>query len=414
MYEIKRKISQDIKKHLDAREITMLVGPRQAGKTTLLRQIQKEIKSAGQKTLFLNLDIEKDSVHFKSQESLIRKIRLEIGDTGGIVFMDEIQRKPNAGLFLKGLYDMDLPYKFVVSGSGSLELKSKMRESLAGRKRMFELFPVSFAEFADFRTGYRYTDHLAEYMGTEKQTARGFLDEYLHFGGYPRVVTETILEDKRRILEDLFRSYIEKDIVFLLGVERPDAYGKLIRLLASHTGRLLNFSSLAAATALSGQTVRTYLWYAEQTFILAVLTPFSRNKTKEITKSPVPYFTDLGFRNHSLGFTGSPVPPSEYGFLFQNWVYTILVERAGRTGERLGFWRTTDKAEVDFVLDGPEGPLPVEVKHVALKKQEMKRSLRSFIGIYHPREAWVVNLELDGECRVDSTRVRFLPWYKLL
>ena len=122
---ITRKLEKELVDHLDKKEISLIVGPRQAGKTTLMRWLQRQIKSRGGQTLFLNLDVEHHKPYFESQQSLLGKIELELGGTTGIVFIDEIQRKENAGLFLKGLYDLDLPYKFVVSGSGSLELKEK-------------------------------------------------------------------------------------------------------------------------------------------------------------------------------------------------------------------------------------------------------------------------------------------------
>ena len=141
---IKRTILNDIRQHLDQKEITLIVGPRQAGKTTLMTLLQDELDKSGRKTVFLNLDVETDKQFFTDQTRLAKKLELELGKNGGFVFIDEIQRKENAGLFLKGLYDMNLGYKFIVSGSGSVELKEKIHESLAGRKRIFELATVSF------------------------------------------------------------------------------------------------------------------------------------------------------------------------------------------------------------------------------------------------------------------------------
>jgi len=137
---IKRELFGEIKAHINNKEISIIVGPRQVGKTTLMKELVLYIQKIGGKTVFLNLDYEMDKVHLEAQDGLISKLRLEFGINRGYVFIDEIQRKKNAGLFLKGLYDMDLPYKFIVSGSGSLELKESIHESLAGRKRMFELW----------------------------------------------------------------------------------------------------------------------------------------------------------------------------------------------------------------------------------------------------------------------------------
>lgn len=125
----------------------MVVGARQVGKTTLLLYVRDQLQAQGKKTLFLNLDFESDYFYLESQERLLQKIKLEFGNDGGFVFLDEIQRKENAGLFLKSLYDMDVPYKFIVSGSGSMELEEKIHESLAGRKRLFELSTISLWEF---------------------------------------------------------------------------------------------------------------------------------------------------------------------------------------------------------------------------------------------------------------------------
>lgn len=149
--------------HLTKKEISLIVGPRQAGKTTLLQLIQKRLQKENIPSLFLNLDVERHNEFFNSQDALLQKVSLELPSKNGVVFIDEIQRKENAGLFLKGIYDMNTGYKFVVSGSGSLELKESIHESLAGRKRLFELSPISFDELLNYRTEYRYENRLPEY-----------------------------------------------------------------------------------------------------------------------------------------------------------------------------------------------------------------------------------------------------------
>ncbi|MCL4279629.1 MAG: AAA family ATPase, partial [Ignavibacteriaceae bacterium] len=152
---IKRLLYNEIKDHLRAKEISIIIGPRQVGKTTLMLELLNSLKDTGEKALFLNLDYENDKRFFENQDLLLSKIKLEIGNDG-YVFIDEIQRKENAGIFIKGIYDLHLPYKFILSGSGSLELKEKIQESLVGRKRLFELLPVTFKEFVNYKTEYRY------------------------------------------------------------------------------------------------------------------------------------------------------------------------------------------------------------------------------------------------------------------
>ena len=126
MGRIERKIFSDLIKHLQKREISLIIGPRQSGKTTLLELLKAHLDKKEERTLYLNLDVEWDRPHFESHAAFINKIELEMSKRRGFILIDEIQRKENAGLFLKGLFDLKLPYKFIVSGSGSLELKEKI------------------------------------------------------------------------------------------------------------------------------------------------------------------------------------------------------------------------------------------------------------------------------------------------
>jgi len=172
---INRNLYPELIDHLPQKEMSLIIGPRQAGKTTLMEMLKAHLDRKGERTLFLNLDIEWDRPHFESQAALLKRIELELGQERGYVFIDEIQRKEDAGLFLKGLFDLKLPYKFVVSGSGSLELKEKIHESLVGRKRLFELSTITFEEFINHRTDYRYEENLADFLAMERDRTQQFL-----------------------------------------------------------------------------------------------------------------------------------------------------------------------------------------------------------------------------------------------
>jgi predicted AAA+ superfamily ATPase len=410
---IRRRLITALAGHLDHPEITMLVGPRQSGKTTILKQLDAELRTAGRKTLWLNLDFEDDFHHVSSQGAFLQKIRLELGKSSGVVFIDEIQRKENAGLFLKGLYDQGLPWKLVVSGSGSIELKEKISESLAGRKRMFELSTVSFGEFSDFSTGYRYKDRLNEFFRTEPAKTDQLFREYLMYGGYPRVILADTHQEKLATINEIFRSYLEKDIVYLLRVEKSDSFSNLVRLLASQSGKMVSYSELSATLGLSLATVKTYLWYLEKTFIVRKVTPWFTNIRKEITKSPVYYFCDIGLRNFSSGSFGA-LSDSEAGFAFQTMIHAMLRERFPLADTMIHYWRTKDKAEVDFVIRRGNVVTPLEVKYSDMKKLEIQRSFRGFLERYHPEYGYVVNKSLTDEALVGETRVRCLPYWELL
>ncbi|MBU3979333.1 ATP-binding protein [Patescibacteria group bacterium] len=409
---IKRNLFLELKAHLDKKEISLIIGPRQAGKTTLMSLLADDLNKRGEPTLILNYDIERDREFFGSQEKLLKKIELEIGKKKGYVFLDEIQRKENAGLFLKGLYDMNLPYKFIVSGSGSVELKEKIHESLAGRKRVFELGAVSFDEFVNYRTDYKYEDKLSDFFEVEKSRTRLFLEEFLNYGGYPKVILEETKEEKIKIIDEIYRSYVEKDIAYLLGVQKTDDFTRLLRLLASQIGNLANVSELSATLGISIPTVKNYLWYLEKTFILEKITPYFKNVRKEITKAPVYYFYDIGMRNYAAGDFGRISLDDNVGFVFENYVFNALKEKTKRALPSIHFWRTKDGAEVDFIVNSGEAVIPVEAKKQNLKRPEITRSLRSFIAKYNPKKAYVVNLALSDEITVGNTTVIFIPYYE--
>ncbi len=408
---IKRKLFEELKSHVPKKEISFIVGPRQAGKTTLMLMLKDHLENKGATTLFLNLDIEQDKQFFSSQSKLIRKIELELGKKEGFVFIDEIQRKEDAGLFLKGIYDMNLPYKFIVSGSGSIELKEKIHESLVGRKRLFELSTVSFEEFVNFKTSCRYENRLTDFFSLETEKVHELLEEYLNFGGYPRIVMEEKLDEKLRLINEIYQSYIERDISYLLKIRKTDEFSNLVKIMAAQVGSLVNFSELTSTLGISVRTLKEYLWYLEKTFILKRINPYFKNVRKEITKSPIFYYYDLGLRNFASGNFGSL---QDKGFVFQNFVFNVLREKLRLSSSKICFWRTKDKAEIDFVVDYGRNLIPIEVKYKKLAEPKIPTSLRSFIKRYKPEKSLIINLSLDEVVVLNRTKIYILPFYKIL
>lgn len=411
---IKRKIFEDLKKHLLEKEMSLIVGPRQAGKTTIMKQLEGELKQQGAKTLFLNLDFESDKKFFISQNDLINKINLELGNGKGYVFIDEIQRKENAGLFLKGIYDMDLPYKFIISGSGSLELKEKIHESMAGRKRIFELSPVGFEEFVNFKTDYKYENSLLDFFNIEKETVQSLLGEYMNFGGYPKVITSEDKMEKNKIINEILQSYMEKDILLLLKIEKTESFNILLKILADQTGKLINHANLSKDLGISIPTLKKYLWYIEKTFIAKKISPFFKNKKKEILKSQLMYFCDLGLRNSLLNIFGQLERPEDFGFVFQNFIFQIILDKIQWKNLSLNFWRTKGKAEVDFIVGNIHNPVPIEIKFADFKKPEIPGGLKIFIADYKPQKAFVVNKSFDYQINLNETKIYFIPFWKLI
>ncbi|HNY36241.1 MAG TPA: ATP-binding protein [Candidatus Pacearchaeota archaeon] len=410
---IKRSLFEEIKNHLSKKEITLIVGPRQVGKTTIMEELIKHLEEKGEKTVFFNLDYDSDKKLFDSQENLIKKIEFEIGNKG-YVFIDEIQRKENAGLFLKGIYDRNLSYKFIVSGSGSLELKEKITESLAGRKRMFLLRPINLKELINFKTNYKYEDRIDEYFDVEPKKSKMFLEEYLNFGGYPKIILEKERSEKNKIMDDIFHSCIEKDLLSLLNIDRPEAFSLMTKILSSQTGQILNYSTLGKQVGLTFEPLKKYLWYAEKTFLVELSFPYFLNKQKEITKSPLVYFLDLGLRNFSIDMMGKIDSPEKFGLIFQNFIFNVLREKTEGTAATINFWRTLSGSEVDFIINKGNEIIPIEVKYSDIKNPDIEKSLISFIEKYDPKEAWIVNLSLRANKKIGNTNVKFLPYYDLL
>ena len=310
-------------------------------------------------------------------------------------------------------YDRALPYKFILSGSGSLELKQSIHESLLGRKRVFELQTVTFGEFMKYKTNYRYAKNLLDFFEIEKAASKELLEEYLCFGGYPRVVTEPKASEKVEIIKEIYSSYIQKDISMLLRSDNTQRFSTLIALLAVQIGRIINFSNLTNHSSISFQTLKKYIWYAENTFVIKKNLPFFSNPKKEITKSPVVYFNDVGLRNYILGFFGR-IKPIDISFVFQNFIFCFLHKMQSKHNFRINFWRSKDKAEVDFIVSFMDKKIPIEVKYSKLKSKKIERSLRSFIYKYRSSHAFVINLSLEDTMFINQTKIDFIPFHKFV
>jgi hypothetical protein len=385
---IQRKILDPLKSHLPQKEITLILGPRQSGKTTLMLKLKEELEKQGKSTVYFNLDRFEDLELFKTQKTLLEKIRFDFGKKKVFVFIDEIQRLTNAGLFLKGLFDYLRPYKFIVSGSGSLELKENVIEPLTGRKKVFYLYPLSFAEFFEFKLGKPIAD-FSKFYQLDKNEAERLLDEYLIFGGYPRVVLAKTGREKEEVLREIYLSYIEKDVKALLGVEKDILYQQLLKYLAAEIGSLFKKSEVSRNLGLNIKTLNRYLFLLEKTFVISILKPFYRNPTKELTKTPKIYFLDLGLRNFILGRLNSFFQRDDRGKIFENFIFRQLLDKQPVFG--VWFWRTERGTEIDFILQERGRLLPVEAKSGDTGGKIVGKNLLSFLRKYKTKKAIIVH-----------------------
>ncbi len=179
-------------------------------------------------------------------------------------------------------------------------------------------------------------------------------------------------------------------------IEKIEDYRQLIKTLADHAGKIINYSELASTLGISLPTVKNYCWYAEETYILQRVSPFFRNIRSEITKAPTVYFHDPGLRNFALGIFGNVQRSDDLGFIFQNLVYLILRDKICFTGAHIHFWRTTAKTEIDFIVDTGRTVIPIEAKFKDLDRPTVPRALENFIRKYSPPHCLVVNKSLQA------------------
>lgn len=370
----------------------ILIGPRQAGKTTLGKYLCQQLLTNNRFSHLLYLNCDYLAIREWLTSPLFVKEALEnFNLTNPILFIDEVQRLENPGLLLKAIADLKLPIKMLASGSSQLEIKSKVQETLTGRHLEALVLPLSYTELDDLET----------------------LTQRLIYGCYPAIVLNA---PKRSILlTQLFQNYINKDIVEILKISKPDVLQKLVTLLAHSSGQLVNYTQLSNDCRVSTTTIYNYLSILEKTYVIHQLLPFVGNKRSEVTSNPVCYFLDNGFRNQALQNFASLDNRTDTGLLVESAVFQEIYKFKTQYfyDFNINFWRTTSGAEVDFILSRGENILPIEVKYRELKAPQITRSFRSFIQAYQPKQAIFVTKNFIGTTTVNNCKIHFIPLINL-
>jgi hypothetical protein len=357
----KRTVIDEINKFVDSDDVIVLHGARQVGKTYILRYLQNQLKDKGETTYFIDLE---DSRYVRildaGVDAFLKHLEEEGVTSSGkkgkcFVLVDEIQYLGDPSSFLKLVADHHKHIKLIVSGSSSFAIKTKFKDSLVGRTVNFEIFSLSFREFLFFNQF-----HFEEgKVYTEKKTdeLRIKFKEYVLYGGYPKIVLTSEVDKKEKYLQQIIDTYVKKDIRDLASVKDIDKFNKLLEALASQSGRLLNVKELSNTTRIATQTIEKYLFILENTYILRLVRPFSRNIRSELFKLPKIYFYDSGLMQ-MLWLKG--LQKEIIGQVFETGMFAELVKKYGR--ENLFYWRTKDKKEIDFILKIRDGLIPIEVK----------------------------------------------------
>jgi len=417
---IKREIFKSVANHLDKPEITIITGSRQVGKTVLLDQLKhyliKNKKISSTLIFYYNLDLVTDWEIFQNQGDFIEFLKQRSQKQKIYVFIDEAQKVPEASRFFKGVYDSKLNAKLILTGSSSLEIKAKFKETLTGRKAIFSLSPFSFFEFLGYKNKIlkKFLESKNKINKIDESKIIKLYKEYLVFGGYPRVVLAKTKNDKQNILKEIYSSYVERDAIGFLDIKNKSAYIRLLKLLAAQIGQLVNIDELAMNLGIDRHTVEKYILALEDTFIIKKITPYFRNKRQEIIKANKIYFLDLGIRNLALEDFKLLEDRSDKGSILENSVLNELLLSKQIQGGKLYFWRTKQKTEVDFILEKGLELLPIEIKWIVGKRDTIPAGLNNFINKFDPNHALIVNLSKNNtKITINQTKINFIYPFEL-
>lgn len=360
---IKRILENLVNEQLFQKKVLLLYGPRQVGKTTLLKKIISDFEG---KTLFLNAD--DPTVFNLLNRPNTMQLRQLIADHKLFV-IDEAQQIPEIGLTSKLIIDTFEGVQLILSGSSSFELASRTQEPLTGRKRMLFLFPVSFSE---------WQNHIG-FLQAEQD-----LENRLVFGFYPEILNKTT--DQSVALRELTDSYLYKDVLMYGNLKRPDEIKKLLQALAFQLGSEVSYAELSAQCGLDPKTVERYIEILEKAFIIFRLQSFSRNLRNEIKKGRKIYFYDNGIRNAVINQLQFWAGRQDKGALWENFLVSERLKHNSYGSRYVNtyFWRTTQQQEIDFVEE-------INGKIMAYEfKWNEKKNVRfptSFLNEYHPEVA---------------------------
>lgn len=427
MEYLERNLFNEVRKWSDRREIIIIKGPRQSGKTTLLKIIsewlmkEKDVESGN--ITFVTFEDREEMEKFSANPTDFVKRRIS-GKGRHYFFIDEAQYCSGIGQKLKLLYDTQENLKFFVTGSSSLELTSETSKFLVGRAFSFELHPFSFHEFLNAR------DHkLARLFSERNADVKGLVlegkdfrpavkdilvcelldkfGEYATYGGYPEVVKSGTDEEKVIVIKNIINTYLEKDIISYLQITDTVKFRKLVSSLSSITGGLVSYDKLVKSCGGYYKEITHLLDVLEQTYVVRFLRPFHKNMVTELRKSPKVYFHDYGMRNYAINNFNGIDTREDAGKLAENFVLNEVSSYHENT--TINFWRTTAKAEVDIILSCGERAVPIEVKFENMKDGNVTRSLLSYIETYKPEFAIVATKDFWGERKIGETSVKFIP-----
>lgn len=374
--------------------IIVLIGARQVGKTSLMK-----VYSFDGKSLLLNGQDPETYALFTKLSQLEAYLRVYLDpEIKGLLMIDEFQFIPRISTMLKLLSDKYEGLKILCSGSSSLDILQTVEESQAGRVRIIEVFSLSLSEYVLFKDVDLHKLYLTFDLNTPDSALTApvdqILNEYLTYGGLPRAALQSNPEDKIAVLDDIYKTYLLKDVKSYIKNEHFVGFNKLLRLLAMQTGNLVNINELSRGSGLPYKSCEDYVNLLQQMYIIKLIEPYYTNKRTVITKMKKVFFCDLGIRNMINSDFGEIEFRADKGAVFENYVLLELL-RNRKPGGSIHFYRTIDKAEVDFVVNQVFTRYAIECKFSNLDKPTHSKALTSFSEMEQIPNRLIVNKNLN-------------------
>ena len=353
--------------HLLQKQVTVITGMRRVGKSTALQYLLGQVIHGNK----LYLDCERVEIRVllnrPDYESIAEELQLSGLDFSKpcVLAIDEIQLVENLPSFIKYIYDT-YKVKFIVTGSSSYYMKNQFSESLAGRKRVFELYPLSFKEFLHFKkAGIRQSDKYSwqPYNKAWYNRCKEYYEEYIRYGGFPEVVLQPNKKDKEELLKDIINSYVELDVKLISDYSASEDLYRLVKLLAARAGNKIDYTKLSSIAGINRQKMAGYIQLLQYTYLVYLVKPFTRNIDKEISQQPKLYFADTGILNTLAGLQISS------GQLFENSIAAQLHP----LGE-IKYYQKKTGQEIDFIFNNT---MAIEVKETAIEQDRQVLMQRS-------------------------------------
>ncbi|MDI6792319.1 MAG: AAA family ATPase [bacterium] len=432
---VPRDLLEEINIFLKRREFIAIIGPRQAGKTTVLEMLRDY--------LCKGLRVDKDLIQTATFEdrrllaqfeadpvAFVKSYFPPLSDKVAYLMIDEFQYADNGGQKLKLIYDTIKGIKIIITGSSSLDIKAQVGKFLVGRILTFHLYPFNFGEVLRgketrleriYREGNR---EISAWLLEDKRTcekrgkdifAQEMINRYEEFclwGGYPAVVLSQTDKERQKILADIYNNYILKDIKGLLELATDTNLFSLSQYLATQAGNLLTYQNLGQASNLDYRQLKRHLNILKETMICQEVKPFFRNRQKELTKNPKIFFIDMGFRNNLMENMNTFDKRSDTGAIVENAVFIRLNELSKGAG-KINFYRTKAGAEVDFIFQIKGDIVPIEVKFSKMTEEKVSRSFMSFINSFEPLRGIILTRDYWGRKQQGKTEILFAPVYYL-